>query len=67
MPDDIEQLRRDAERYRWLRSQHWTNGNLAVIRTSSLQLGTQTYTAERLDAQIDVAIGSASQPGADRG
>lgn len=29
--DEFEELRRDAERYRWLRRQHWIDAKVAVI------------------------------------
>lgn len=58
MTEDIEQLRRDAERYRWLRSQHWTHDKLVVTRPASLHLGSLTYTMERLDEAIDKAMQS---------
>lgn len=44
----------DAEQYRWLRSQHWNDGTLAVIRSADLPLGLQTFSGRLLDDAIAV-------------
>jgi hypothetical protein len=43
----------DAERYRWLRSQHWTQDTFCVVRPGSLGVGAMTFTSDELDARID--------------
>lgn len=52
-----ERLRLDAERYRWLREQHWNDGQLAVVVNpkESVKLGYDCPSRERLDAAIDDA------------
>ena len=55
---EIAQLRADAERYRKLRSMHWSNGDdLTVTRGRSVKLGFLTYSGDQLDAAIDAARG----------
>lgn len=60
--DAIAHLRRqlaerdaDAERYRWLRAQHWDSGQLAVVRNPNraVKLGHDCPSLDRLDAAID--------------
>jgi hypothetical protein len=57
---EVRALRKDAERYRWLRAQHWDKSNLAVVchPKQSVRLGFDCPSAERLDAAIDAARGS---------
>jgi hypothetical protein len=58
---EVEALRQDAERYRWLRQQDWFEGDLCVLRdpkrslTSGAGLGADCPSHERLDAAIDAA------------
>lgn len=54
---EIAELRKDAERYRWLRSQHWSNGGITVVANSkdAVRLGHDCPSHERLDAAIDKA------------
>ena len=53
-----EQLRRDSERYRWLRSQHWSDGQLSVVvnAKASVRLGANCPSHELLDEAIDSAM-----------
>jgi len=48
----------DAERYRWLRSQHWNTGLLAVVADpkAAIKLGYDCPSLDRLDEAIDAAI-----------
>ena len=52
-PDEV-----DAERYRWLRGQHWSDNNLAAVRfpKDAIKLGHEVPSGERLDALIDEAM-----------
>ena len=49
------ELKRDAERYRWLRVQHWHDAPLCVVSnpTYSVKLGKDCPSDERLDQKID--------------
>lgn len=51
--DEVQALRQDAERYRWLRDQHWSSGSLTVTHPKSVVLGCDTYSLHRLDGEID--------------
>ena len=53
-----EQLRKDSERYRWLRSQHWSDGQLSVVvnAKASVRLGANCPSHELLDEAIDSAM-----------
>jgi len=53
-----EQLRKDSERYRWLRSQHWSDGQLSVVvnAKASVRLGANCPSHELLDEAIDAAM-----------
>jgi hypothetical protein len=54
---EIERLRADAERYRWLRRQHWDYGGLCVVLNGrQVPLGIQTASLDRLDDAIDAAM-----------
>lgn len=50
--------KRDAERYRWLRKQHWNEAELCVVARpkDAVKLGYDCPSLDRLDAQIDAAI-----------
>lgn len=52
-------LRKDAERYRFLRQQHWNDSEFAVVcqPKKALKLGFDCPSKERLDAAIDKAKG----------
>lgn len=56
--DDIEALRKDAERYRWLRVQDWHSGQLAVVAKPkiAIKLGHDSPSRDRLDSAIDAAM-----------
>lgn len=55
---EVEALRRDAERYRWLRMADWWNSPLCVIRYPKQQAkpGTDCPSRDRLDAAVDDAM-----------
>jgi hypothetical protein len=48
----------DAERYRWLREQHWNQGEMCVVTNPrvSIKLGYDCPSLNRLDAAIDAAM-----------
>lgn len=50
--------KRDAERYRWLRKEHWSNGLFCVVRNpkKSVKLGMDCPSLELLDNAIDACI-----------
>jgi hypothetical protein len=51
------ELKRDAERYRWLREQSWTSKVCAVAEPSqSVKLGYDCPSCYRLDEAIDAAM-----------
>lgn len=54
---DLEEARRDAERYRWLRQQNWNDAALCVVARpkDAVKLGHDCPSMERLDAAIDAA------------
>ena len=60
--DEIEALRADATRYRWLRMRDWFNSELCVLRdpkrvlTEGIGLGADCPSLSRLDAAIDAAL-----------
>lgn len=56
--EEIDQLRDDAARYRWLRAQHWTDNTIAAVRCpkDAMKLGHDAPSGERLDALIDEAM-----------
>ena len=51
-------LRKDAERYRWLRMQDWNTGLLAVVADpkKAIKLGHDAPSRARLDSAIDAAM-----------
>jgi hypothetical protein len=57
---EVEALRADAERYRWLREQHWNDSPMCVVMNprACVKLGSDCPSDERLDAAIDAAIKS---------
>jgi len=61
--EELAALRKDAERYRWLRLADWWRSPICVIRNPKEQakLGTDCPTGERLDDAIDAAIGKGEQ------
>ena len=54
---EVEALRADAERYRWLREQHWFDSPICVVVNPKTQLllGTHCPFGEKLDEKIDAA------------
>jgi hypothetical protein len=55
---EVEALRADAERYRWLRKQHWSSSSLAVVMKpkQAIKLGAACPSHDLLDAAIDAAL-----------
>lgn len=55
---EAEALKKDAERYRWLRMADWWNSPLCVIRDPKQQAkpGTDCPSRDRLDEAIDAAL-----------
>ena len=51
------ELRKDAERYRWLRNQDWFSSPISAVRNpkKAVKLGHDCPSRERLDAAIDAA------------
>lgn len=49
---------RDADRYRWLRAQHWTDNTIAAVSRpkDAIKLGNYCPSEERLDDLIDEAM-----------
>lgn len=50
-----ESLRKDAERYRWLRAQHWNSSVMSVVfdPKHSVKLGADCPSDPRLDVAVD--------------
>ena len=59
-----EALRKDAERYRWLRGQHWNESEMAVVchPKKAVKLGFDCPSEGRLDSAIGAAMGKGEQP-----
>lgn len=55
---EVDALRKDAERYRWLRKQNWFDSDIAVVRSpnESIKIGYDCQSNERLDNYIDNEI-----------
>lgn len=53
-----EAMHKDAARYRWLRSQNWNDGLLAVVSNpkAAVRLGHDCPSLDRLDEAIDQAM-----------
>ena len=62
--DRIDALQADAERYRWLRVQHWNDASMCVVTNPKhvVRLGTDCPTLARLDEAIDAARRLAKAP-----
>lgn len=60
---EIESLRKDADRYQWLRIADWWRSPVCVIRNPKEQakLGSDCPSGDRLDAAIDAAMGKGEQ------
>jgi len=55
---ELDALRKDAERYRWLREQHWSEAEICVVTNpkDAIKLGYYCPSSVRLDSAIDAAI-----------
>lgn len=55
---DVARLQRDAERYRFLREQHWYDGDIAVVKNPKecVAPGSMCPSFDNLDATIDVLM-----------
>ena len=55
---EAEALRQDAERYRWLRAQHWSDSPLAVVADprNAVKPGRDCPSSARLDELIDAEM-----------
>lgn len=60
---EVEALRKDAKRYRWLRLADWWRSPFCVISNPKEQakLGSDCPSGYRLDAAIDAAMGNGEQ------
>lgn len=60
---EVERLRKNADRYEWLRAQHWSDADVAVVcqPKKSIRLGFDCPSLQRLDDLIDSAM-QRSQP-----
>lgn len=58
LADQVEALQADAERYRFLRIQHWSESEICVVSSpkEAVKLGYDCPSADRLDAAIDAQI-----------
>lgn len=58
----LEAERKDGERYRWLRSQHWNDSAICCVANpkDSVKLGAYCPSEELLDEAIDAAIAASS-------
>lgn len=58
MNEQEEAMRKDAARYRWLRSQHWSESPLCVVVNpkDAVRLGHDCPSLDRLDEAIDDAM-----------
>lgn len=54
----LDRLQRDAERYRWLRKQHWSTAQLCVVMDpkDAVKLGRTCPSREYLDIAVDDAM-----------
>lgn len=54
---ELDELHRDAERYRWLRAQNWNEAPLCVVARpkEAVRLGYDCPSLDRLDAAIDAS------------
>lgn len=55
---DLDALKKDAARYRWLRAQTWDASGMAVVvdPKTAVRLGHDCPSLDRLDAAIDAGI-----------
>lgn len=56
--DELEALRKDAERYRWLRACSWYASPLAVVEDpkKAVKIGYLCPSMENLDVRIDASM-----------
>lgn len=56
--DQVEALQADADRYRFLRMQHWSESEICVVSSpkEAVKLGYDCPCTDRLDAAIDAQI-----------
>jgi hypothetical protein len=52
----LAEYRKDAERYRWLRAQHWSDSWLCVTYAHSVPPGCDCPSSDRLDEAIDAEM-----------
>lgn len=59
LKQQLESYRADAERYRFLREQRWSESNMCVVLypKNAVRLGHECPSGERLDCYIDAAKG----------
>lgn len=64
MNEQDEAMHKDASRYRWLRSQNWNDGLLAVVANpkAAVRLGHDCPSLDRLDEAIDSAMKESGKP-----
>jgi len=62
LTDVLAANQRDAERYRWLREQHWSESRLCVVEhpKNAVKLGHVCPSLEHLDVAIDEAMKAAN-------
>ena len=53
--DELTEFKKDAERYRWLRTQHWAGNKVGVVGKpkETVRLGSVCLSEELLDNFID--------------
>ena len=63
----LESLRKDAERYRYLRAQHWHDNTITAVRfpRDAMKLGYDAPSGDRLDDLIDAEMRAEQFPGVD--
>ena len=57
LEEELRLLNADADRYRWLRAQHWSDSELSVVSDPKkhVRIGTYCPSGELLDEAIDNA------------
>jgi len=50
------ELAKDAERYRWIRRLHWSDGTLTVTHPRNVHLGSTCLSLDLLDDAIDASM-----------
>ncbi len=56
--NQLAECQKDAERYKWLRGQHWSESNICVVLNpkEAVKLGHDCPSNNRLDEAIDKAM-----------